>query len=35
LTDHILKFLRNRREEGPCQALDLDGVRDNYAAFAN
>ena len=35
MTDRILEFLRNRHEEGPCVVLDLDAVRDNYAAFAN
>jgi ornithine decarboxylase len=34
MTDRILEFLRNRREDGPCLVLDLDVVRDNYAAFA-
>jgi ornithine decarboxylase len=34
MTDRILEFLRNRREEGPCLVLDLDVVRDNYASFA-
>jgi ornithine decarboxylase len=34
MTDRILEFLRNRREDGPCMVLDLDVVRDNYAAFA-
>jgi hypothetical protein len=35
MTDRILEFLRNRREEGPCLVLGLDVVRDNYAAFTN
>jgi ornithine decarboxylase len=35
MTDRILEFLRNRREEGPCLVLDLGVVRDNYAAFSN
>src|SRR5579884_3686903 len=34
MTDRILKFLRNRREDGPCLVLDLDVVRQNYLAFA-
>ena len=34
MTDRILDFLRNRREDGPCLVVDLDVVRDNYAAFA-
>ena len=34
MTDRILEFLRDRREDGPCLVLDLDVVRDNYAAFA-
>jgi len=33
MTDRILEFLRNRREEGPCLVLDLDVVHDNYVAF--
>jgi ornithine decarboxylase len=35
MTDRIFAFLRNCHEEGPCLVLDLDVVRDNYAAFAN
>ncbi len=34
MTDRIREFLRGRREDGPCLVLDLDVVRDNYAAFA-
>jgi ornithine decarboxylase len=34
MTDRIMHFLRNRREDGPCLVVDLDVVRDNYAAFA-
>lgn len=34
MTDRILDFLRNRREDGPCMVLDLNVVRDNYARFA-
>ncbi len=33
MTDRILEFLRNRREDGPCLVLDLDVVRDNYNSF--
>jgi ornithine decarboxylase len=33
MTDRILEFLRNRREDGPCLVLDLDVVRNNYLAF--
>jgi ornithine decarboxylase len=34
MTDRILEFLRNRREDGPCLVLDLEVVRENYLAFA-
>jgi ornithine decarboxylase len=34
MTDRIRDFLRHRRPEGPCLVVDLDVVRDNYAAFA-
>jgi ornithine decarboxylase len=38
MTDRIQEFLRARRAEGrdtgPCLVVDLDVVRDNYAAFA-
>jgi ornithine decarboxylase len=34
MTDRIIEFLRNRREDGPCMVLDLEVVRDNYMAFA-
>ena len=38
MTDRILEFLRDRRERGldhgPCLVVDLDVVRENYAAFA-
>ena len=34
MTDRIVDFLRQRREDGPCMVLDLDVVRDNYASFA-
>src|SRR6185295_14576034 len=37
MTERIREFLRHRREEGlegPVLVVDLDTVRDNYAAFA-
>ncbi|MBV1704915.1 MAG: type III PLP-dependent enzyme [Hyphomicrobiales bacterium] len=34
MTQRIQDFLRARREDGPCLVLDLDVVRENYAAFA-
>jgi ornithine decarboxylase len=34
MTDRILEFLRNRREDGPCLVVDLEVVRGNYLAFA-
>ena len=34
MTDRIVDFLRQRREDGPCMVLDLDVVRDNYSCFA-
>ncbi len=38
MTDRILEFLRDRRakglDDGPCLVVDLDVVRENYAAFA-
>src|SRR5215831_9746621 len=34
MTERIREFLRKRKDEGPCLVLDLDVVRDNYAAFA-
>lgn len=34
MTDRILEFLRNRREDGPCLVVDLEVVRENYLAFA-
>ena len=33
MTDRIRDFLATRRPEGPCLVVDLDVVRDNYAAF--
>lgn len=32
-TDRIREFLASRRPEGPCLVVDLDVVRENYAAF--
>ncbi len=34
MTARIREFLKRRTEDGPCLVLDLDVVRDNYAAFA-
>jgi len=34
MTARIREFLRQRAEDGPCLVVDLDVVRDNYAAFA-
>jgi ornithine decarboxylase len=34
MTARIREFLRNRTDNGPCLVLDIDVVRDNYAAFA-
>ena len=38
MTERIREFLRDRRDQGlddgPCLVVDLDVVRDNYAAFA-
>ena len=34
MTARIREFLRHRAEDGPCLVVDLDVVRDNYAAFA-
>jgi ornithine decarboxylase len=34
MTGRIREFLRNRQDDGPCLVVDLDVVRDNYAAFA-
>jgi ornithine decarboxylase len=34
MTERIRKFLRDRRDEGPCLVVDLDLVRENYKAFA-
>ncbi|MBO0345286.1 type III PLP-dependent enzyme [Roseibium sp. CAU 1637] len=35
MSERILDFLRRRQTDGPCVVVDLDIVRDNYAAFAN
>ena len=32
-TQRILDFLATRRPSGPCLVVDLDVVRDNFAAF--
>ncbi|MFD1694930.1 type III PLP-dependent enzyme [Roseibium aestuarii] len=34
MSDRILDFLRRRKSDGPCVVVDLDIVRENYAAFA-
>lgn len=34
MTERIRKFLRKRREDGPCLVVDLDVIRENYGAFA-
>jgi ornithine decarboxylase len=34
VTERIRKFLRRRKEEGPCLVVDLEVVRENYLAFA-
>jgi ornithine decarboxylase len=34
VTERIRKFLRRRREDGPCVVIDLEVVRENYLAFA-
>jgi ornithine decarboxylase len=34
LTERIRKFLRRRREDGPCLVVDLEVIRENYLAFA-
>ena len=34
MTERIRKFLKKRREDGPCLVVDLDVIRDNYASFA-
>ncbi len=34
MTERIRKFLKKRREDGPCLVVDLDVIRENYGAFA-
>jgi len=34
MTERIRKFLRDRRDDGPCLVVDLEVVRENYQAFA-
>ncbi len=34
MTERIRKFLRRRREDGPCLVVDLEVIRENYLAFA-
>src|SRR5258705_9595506 len=34
MTERIRDFLRTRGDAAPCLVVDLDGVRDNYQAFA-
>ena len=34
MTVRIREFLRQRADDGPCLVVDLDVVKDNYAAFA-
>jgi ornithine decarboxylase len=34
MTERIRKFLRKRRDDGPCLVVDLEVVRENYMAFA-
>jgi ornithine decarboxylase len=34
LTERIRKFLKRRREEGPCLVVDLEVIRENYLTFA-
>ncbi|WP_349360013.1 type III PLP-dependent enzyme [Stappia sp.] len=33
MTERIRRFLRQRREDGPCVVVDLDKVHDNYLTF--
>jgi len=33
MTERIRRFLRQRRDDGPCVVVDLDKVHDNYLAF--
>ena len=34
MTARIREFLKQRKDEGPCLVVDLEVIRDNYAAFA-
>ena len=34
MTERIRKFLRRRRDDGPCLVVDLEVIRENYLAFA-
>jgi ornithine decarboxylase len=34
MSERIRKFLKHRKDEGPCLVVDLDLVRENYLAFA-
>ena len=34
MTERIRKFIRRRREDGPCVVVDLEVIRENYLAFA-
>jgi ornithine decarboxylase len=34
VTERIRKFLRRRREDGPCLVVDLEVIRENYSSFA-
>ena len=34
MTERIRKFLRRRREDGPCVVVDLEVIRENYLAVA-
>jgi ornithine decarboxylase len=34
MTARIRQFLKHRKKDGPCLVVDLDVVRENYAAFA-
>jgi ornithine decarboxylase len=34
VTERIRKFLRRRRDEGPCLVVDIEVIRENYLAFA-
>ena len=34
VTERIRKFLRRRREDGPCLVVDSEVIRENYLAFA-